>query len=98
MKQKIKDLTEKELKNICNKYKSDCHDCPLVIINGCEMICIKDGVLNKEIKINLDERELGKMIKILKQGKIGKSKIFIYTTTCESVVVYLFEFQADDCE
>ena len=47
--------TEKELNNICNKHKSDCRNCPLVIIEGCKMSCIKGEILNKAVERCKDE-------------------------------------------
>ena len=35
MKKKIKDLTLKEIKNICNKYAEDCKGCPFEKLEEC---------------------------------------------------------------
>lgn len=56
MKKKIKDLTDKEIKDICNKYsRFNCSSCPLV---GCPINAhwIYRRALNfEEMEVEIDE-------------------------------------------
>lgn len=56
MKKKIKDLTKKETKQICDKHKN-CHNCPFLIV-GNPFVC-KDDELdkygNEEIEVEDDD-------------------------------------------
>lgn len=47
---KIKDLTEEEQNNICDKHSPKCEKCPLCI---CTVLCAK-RVLNREVEIDDD--------------------------------------------
>lgn len=49
----IKELTEKEISNICIENKTDCHECPLAIINGCEVVCVKE-ILKRKAKVQIN--------------------------------------------
>lgn len=51
MEKRVKELTKEELEDICKKHRTDCHDCPLAVINGCELICIKKDILNRKVKV-----------------------------------------------
>lgn len=51
-KKKVKNLTDSEKVGICRKYNTDCHDCPLAIINGCEIVCLR-VMMDKEVEVDV---------------------------------------------
>ena len=55
MKKKIKNLTIAEQQDICFNHILDCSDCPLAIIKGCEIICLKMEI-NKMVETK-EEKE-----------------------------------------
>lgn len=59
MKKKIKDLTLKELRKICEAYPDGCKDCPLFTGKyGCMVnieSCCYESYWEQEIEVDLDE-------------------------------------------
>ena len=56
MKKKIKNLKQYELQDICFNHVLDCSECPLAIIKGCEVICLKQEI-NKTIEIKQEKEK-----------------------------------------